>query len=238
MNALYMDDSYLKEFEARVESVTEGGEDKLFVVLDKTAFYPNSGGQPHDTGKFIKDGAEYPVVYVGKFSGKISHEVSKEGLKEGDVIKGVIDWERRYTFMRMHTAAHLISEVFHKDSGALITGNQLNLDKSRIDFSIENFDREKMSEYFAKANEIAGKDLKVKMYFLPRGEAMKIENITKLANALPPNIKELRIVEIGDFDIQADGGTHVKSTKEIGKIEFLKAENKGKNNRRVYFKIA
>jgi len=238
MDALYMDDSYTKEFEAKVGSVNKGGENKFFVVLDRTAFYPDSGGQPHDTGKFVKDGVEYPVVYVGKFSGKISHEVSKEGLKEGDVVKGVVDWERRYLLMRMHTAAHLICEIFHKDSGALITGNQLGLDKSRIDFSLENFDREKMSGYFAKANEIVEKDLEVKTYFLPREEAMKIEGITKLANALPPNIKELRIVEIGDFDIQADGGTHVKSTKEIGKIEFLKAENKGKNNRRVYFKIA
>ncbi|UCC91809.1 MAG: alanyl-tRNA editing protein [Candidatus Aenigmatarchaeota archaeon] len=238
MDALYMDDSYTKEFEAKVESVTKGGENKFFVVLDKTAFYPNSGGQPHDTGKFVKEGVEYPVVYVGKFSGKISHEVSKEGLKEGDVVKGAIEWERRYALMRMHTAAHIISEVFHRDSGAFITGNQLDFEKSRIDFSLEDFDREKMTEYFAKANEIVGKDLNVKTYSLPREEAMKIENITKLANVLPPDVKELRIVEIEGFDIQADGGTHVKSTKEIGKIEFIKAENKGKNNRRVYFKVA
>lgn len=235
--ALYMEDSYLREFEAKVVSVTKGGDNKFFVVLDRTAFYPNSGGQPHDTGKMVKDGAEYPVVYVGKFSGEISHEVSKEGLKEGDTVKGIIDWERRYALMRMHTAAHIISEVFHKNSGALITGNQLGLDKSRIDFSLENFDREKISEYFQEANEIISKDLKIKTYFLPREEAMKIENITKLANVLPPKVKELRIVEIEGFDVQADGGTHVKSTKEIGKIEFLKAENKGKNNRRVYFRV-
>ncbi len=238
MNALYMDDSYIREFEAKVVSATKGGEDKFFVVLDKTAFYPDSGGQPHDTGKLVKDGVEYPVVYVGKFSGKISHEVSKEGLREGDVVKGVIDWNRRYMLMRMHTAAHIISEVFHRETGALITGNQLGLDHSRIDFSLEKFDREKMKEYFAKANEIISRDLEVRTYFLPREEAMKIENVTKLANALPPNVKELRIVEIGDFDIQADGGTHVKTTKEIGRIEFLKAENKGKNNRRVYFRLS
>jgi len=235
---LYMEDSYLREFEARVVSVTKGGENKFFVVLDRTAFYPNSGGQPHDTGKFLKDGVEYPVVYAGKFSGKISHEVSKEGLKEGDVVKGIIDWERRYVLMRMHTAAHVISEVFHKETGALITGNQLGLEHSRIDFSLEKFDREKISELFEKANEIVKKDLKVRSYFLPREEAMKIENITKLANVLPPNVKELRIVEIEGFDIQADGGTHVRSTKEIGEVKFLKAENKGKNNRRVYYTLS
>ncbi len=238
MNALYMEDSYLKEFEARVVSVTKGGENKFFVVLDRTAFYPNSGGQPHDTGKFVKDGVEYPVVYVGKFSGQISHEVSKEGLREGDVVRGIIDWKRRYKLMRMHTAAHVISEVFHRETGALITGNQLGLDRSRIDFSLEKFDREKMGELFEKANEIVRKDLKVKTYFLPREEAMKIENITKLANVLPPEVKELRIVEIEGFDLQADGGTHVTSTKEIGEIKFLKAENKGKNNRRVYYTLS
>ncbi|MCD6590882.1 MAG: alanyl-tRNA editing protein [Candidatus Aenigmarchaeota archaeon] len=234
---LYMDDCYLKEFEAKVISVTKGGENKFFVVLDQTAFYPNSGGQPHDTGKLIKNGVEYPVVYVGKFSGQISHEVSKEGLKEGDVVKGVIDWERRFKLMRMHTAAHIISAIFHKETGALITGNQLGVDHSRIDFSLETFDRERMAELFNKANEIVEKDLPVKIYYLPREEAMKIPDVVKLAKALPPNANELRIVEIEGFDVQADGGTHVKLTKEIGKIVFTKAENKGKNNRRVYFTL-
>jgi len=237
MNALYMEDAYLKEFEARIGNVTKGGENKFFVTLDRTAFYPDSGGQPCDTGKFVKNGIEYPVVYVGKFSGKISHEVSKEGLKEGDVVKGIIDWERRYKLMRMHTAAHIICEIFHRHSGALITGNQLGTDKSRIDFSLENFDRDKMTEYFQKANEIIAKDLNIRAYFLPREEAMKMEGITKLANVLPPNVRELRIVEIEGFDMQADGGTHVKSLKEIGRINFVGAENKGKSNRRVYFTL-
>ena len=97
--ALYMDDSYLKEFEAAVESVKDG----KYIVLDKTAFYPIGGGQPHDTGTMICNGDEYPIVYVGKFSGMISHEVAKPGLKEGDKVTGRIDWNRRYRLMRMHT---------------------------------------------------------------------------------------------------------------------------------------
>jgi len=127
--------------------------------------------------------------------------------------------------------------LIHKETGALITGNQLNTDKSRIDFSLENFDREALQSYADKANEIINKDFPIKIYTMPREEAFKIPSITKLANVLPPAVKELRIVEIGGFDTQADGGTHVKSTKEVGELEIVNAENKGKHNRRVYYKL-
>ena len=123
-NALYMNDSYIKEFEANVESI----KDNKFVVLDRTAFYPTGGGQPHDTGFLVCNGEEYPVVYTGKFSGQISHEVSKIGLKAGEKVTGRIDWDRRYRLMRMHTAAHIIDAVLYKEAGALCTGNQLNID--------------------------------------------------------------------------------------------------------------
>ena len=232
-SALYMNDSYLKEFEAVVESV----KDDKFVILDRTAFYPQGGGQPFDTGTISCNSEEYPVVFVGKFAGQISHEVSKPGLKEGDKIVGKINWERRYIFMRMHTAAHLVSSIFHNKLGALITGNQIDIDKTRIDFSMENFDKEKIIEYLGLANDLIKQDIPVKVSSLPREEAMKIPGVVKLAGALPPNIEILRIVEIPGVDLQADGGTHVKSLKEIGKIEFVKAENKGKDNRRVYYSV-
>jgi len=229
---IYMNDCYAKEFDATVTKA-----DGKFIVLDKTAFYPQGGGQPTDTGKLVKNGEEYTVVFAKKKGPDVSHEVDKEGLQAGDNIHGVLDWEKRYRLMRMHTAAHILCEIFHKETGALITGNQLNVDKSRIDFNLENFDRDKMSEYIAKANEIVQKDLPIKIYTLPREEALKIPSVTKLANVLPPAVKELRIVEIEGFDKQADGGTHVKSTKEVGEIEILGAENKGKNNRRVYYTL-
>jgi len=229
---IYMTDCFAKEFDAIVTKV-----DGKFVVLDKTAFYPQGGGQPTDTGKLIKDDQEYQVVFAKKKGPDVSHEVDKEGLQEGDTVHGVLDWDKRYVLMRMHTAAHILCEIFHKETGALITGNQLNTEKSRIDFNLENFDREKISEYVAKANEIVQKDLPIKIYTLPREEALKIPSVTKLANVLPPAVQELRIVEIEGFDTQADGGTHVKSTKEVGEIEVVGAENKGKNNRRVYFKL-
>ncbi len=232
MNSLYMQDSYLKEFEAEVVSA-----DEKYIVLDQTAFYPNSGGQPHDTGVLISNGQAYNVVYVKKSGGQISHEVDREGLKPGDRLKGSIDWERRYKLMRYHTAAHILSEMVHRKTGALITGNQLDIDKARIDFSLETFDKELIINCLEEANKIIDKGLPVKTYFMGREEAMKIENISKLAKGLLESLKEIRIVEIGGYDIQADGGTHVRNTSEVGRLEFLEAINKGKNNRRVYFRI-
>ncbi|MFH1770241.1 MAG: alanyl-tRNA editing protein AlaXM [archaeon] len=231
--ALYLDDSYLKEFDAEVVSVKDG----KFIVLDQTAFYPNSGGQPHDEGVMKKGDEEFKVVFAGKFGGEISHEVDHEGLKEGDKVHCVIDWDRRYQLMKMHTSAHIVSTLVHNETGALITGNQLNLEKTRIDFSLEDFDREKMLEYLQQTNEVIRRNLEVKSYYLPREEAMKIPSVIKLANALPPQIDTLRIVEIGNFDTQADGGTHVKNTSEIGELEILKIDNKGKNNRRLYYQL-
>lgn len=231
--ALYMNDSYLREFEATVESV----KDDKFIVLDKTSFYPSGGGQPHDTGVIICNGEEYPVVYTGKFSGKISHEVSKPGLKTGDKVIGRINWDRRHKFMRMHTAAHLLISIFNKESNVLITGNQIDEGKTRIDFNMENFDRERIMGYIETANDLIKQNVHVKTYYLPRDEAMKIPGIVKLAGALPPDVQTLRIVEIPGVDIQADGGTHVKSLSEIGTIAFVSAENKGKDRKRVYYAV-
>ena len=233
--ALYLTDSYLKEFESVVKSVKDG----KYITLEKSAFYPNSGGQPYDTGILIRksDNKEFHVIFVGKFNGEISHEVEPEGLDEGDEIIGKINWERRYMLMKAHTSAHIVSEMIHKETSAMITGNQLGTEKIRIDFSTENFDQELLKKCIEDSNKEIEKDLKIKTYFLQRAEAEKIPNLTKLAKGLPEELQEIRILEIEDFDIQADGGTHVNSTKEVGKLEFIKAENKGKNFRRLYYKI-
>ncbi len=236
METLYLLDCYLKEFEATVDSV----KDDKYVVLDKTAFYPNAGGQPYDTGKFIRlsDGEEFPVVFVTKFDDVISHEISKPGLKPGDKVKGVIDWERRYRHMRMHTAAHVISIIIEKDANALITGNQLGLDKSRIDFDLENFDREKFAEYMDKANELIQKGAKVNLYLIPREEALqKFERLTNLAKGFSDKIKNVRLVEIEGVTIEACGGTHLANISEIKGVKLVKLENKGKSNRRLYYEL-
>jgi misacylated tRNA(Ala) deacylase len=232
---LFLYDSYLKEFDAKVKSVKEG----KFVVLDQTVFYPVSGGQANDIGVLrTGDGREVKVVFVGKFEGVISHQVEPENvLREGDVVHGVIDWDRRYKLMRMHTATHLFSAIMYNDSKVITTGNELQPDKSRMDFNFETMDSEMIQKYIQRANDEIKKNIVVKTYFLPREKALKIEGIVKLAVAYPPDVSEWRIVEIEGIDIEADGGTHVKNLSEIGEIVFLKTENKGKGRKRVYYTV-
>ena len=234
MEELYLTDCYLNEFDATVESVKDG----KFVVLDRTAFYPKSGGQPQDGGMLVKDdGTEFPVVFVGKFDGNISHEVSVEGLRSGDKVKGIIDWDRRYLFMQYHTACHILSAIIHDETGAKISGNQLGEQKTRVDFNLEDFDRELIKSYEAKVNEIIDRKIPVRIDIMPRDEAFKIPSLVKLKDAFPPEIEDIRVISIPDVDTQACGGTHISNTGDIPHIEIIKAENKGKNNRRVYFKF-
>jgi len=231
MDALYLNDCYLKEFEATVKSV----KDDKFVVLDQTAFYPNAGGQPYDTGKFVCDEKEYPVVFVGKFGGVISHETSEPGLKKGDKVKGVIDWDRRYVFMRMHTAAHVLSRVIHDEAGAHTSGNQLGLEESRIDFTLENLDRDAIQGWIDKANQLIAKQIPVVIKEITREEAQKV--LEGPSKHLMADMDILRLIFIEGVDKQTCGGTHLKNISEIGKIEFIKVKNKGKNNRRIYYKV-
>ena len=229
--ALYLNDMYLQEFEAEVISVT----DEKFIVLSQTAFYPKSGGVSYDQGVLIRGNEEFKIVFVGKFSGKISHEVEKEGLKVGDRVTGKLDWNRRYTLMRYHTAAHVLSGAFFKYLKAKITGNEISIDQGRIDFNLEDFNRTLIEEQVEKSNEIINTDHLVEVYSLSRTEVEQNPNLTKLAMGLPKKIQTIRIVDIKGFDRQPDGGCHVKSLKEIGKISIKKLVNKGRSNRRLYF---
>jgi misacylated tRNA(Ala) deacylase len=231
--ALFLTDSYLKETLSNVVSV----KDRKYVVLDQTIFYPKGGGQPHDIGKIIKDNDVYNVVFVGKFSGEISHEVDHAGLQKGDKVLCILDWPRRYKLMRSHTSAHVFASLLHKETGALITGNQIEEKHVRVDFNIEKFDKNLLEKYLLKANKLFNADISVSWYELPREKALSIPDVVKMAVAFPPNLLALRIVEIAGVDKQADGGTHVKNLKEIGKIELIKTVNKGRNNRRIYFKL-
>lgn len=231
--ALYLKDSYLRECDAAIVSIKDG----KYVVLDRTIFYARGGGQPHDTGQIVKDKETYDVVYVGKFSGEISHEVDRSGLNTGDKVRLALNWERRYKLMRSHTAAHLFAALLCEGTGALVTGNQLEEDKIRFDFSLEEYDPDIITVYVEKANNLLKRGIPVKSFELPTEEALKIPGVIKMAEALPPNIPNLRIVEIVGVDKQADGGTHVKNLKEVGQIRLLKTQNKGKNNRRVYFAL-
>ncbi|RJQ16906.1 alanyl-tRNA editing protein [Candidatus Woesearchaeota archaeon] len=231
MQALYLEKPYEKEFTSNVKSANG-----KFIVLEQTLFYPNSGGQPFDTGTLTdEEGNTYQVVFVGKFNGEISHEVDKEGLQAGQTVKGSIAWERRYILMRYHTASHVLSSLIHKETGAEITGNQLDTEKSRVDFSLESFDRDIMMGFEEKTNEILRKDIPVISKFLPREEAFQIPSLVKLRKAFDASIQTIRVLDIQGVDIQACGGTHVKNLKEIGQIKIIQLENKGKDRRRLYF---
>ena len=234
--ALYMNDSYLKEFNARVKSVSNG----RYIVVDKTAFFPKGGGVEWDTGimKRKSDNKEFKVIYTGKFKGEISHEVTNEGLKEGDEVHCKVDWDRRYLLMRYHTATHVFTGVLFKDYNLKVTGNQLTTEKGRVDLNMEEMNVDLFKEAIEKSNTIIQKDLPVEIYYKSKEEAERDPVLFKLAIGFPHDIKTIRVVDIKGFDKQADGGCHVKSLKEIGKLVFKEAVNKGKLNRRVYFTLA
>jgi len=224
-----LEDSYLWAFDATVEYVFDEK-----VILDKTAFYPQSGGQPADAGFLFRGDEQFQVVGVEPGERGIKHILDRTGLMPGDKVSGRIDSERRHRFMRSHTACHILSAVIFQETGAKITGNQIELSRSRVDFSLESFDKAKMGEYVEKANGIVGERHPVTTKIIPRAEALALPDLVRLAMDVPDR-EMIRIVEIEGVDRQACGGTHVKNTGEIGKIKMIKAENKGKANRRVYF---
>ncbi len=227
--ALYLDDSYLRTFDAVVVDVDESG-----VYLDRTAFYPRSGGQPSDTGILRRGDIEFRVDGVELSDKGICHRA--RGLAPGEEVTGVIDWDRRYKLMRSHTACHILSAVIFKETGAKITGNQIDLDRSRVDFSLDAFDRSMIDAYVKKANLLIKEMRPVMVKIISRDEAMRMPDLIRLAMNVPER-EYLRVVEIEGIDAQACGGTHVKNTGEIGEIRVVKAENKGKSNRRVYFEV-
>jgi misacylated tRNA(Ala) deacylase len=232
---LYLYDSYQKEFEAEIQNAN-GNQ----VILDRTAFHPLTGGVAHDTGYITRGNTTHRVlrVEINRETKEITHVLEEaSGLSSGNTVKGMIDWERRYRLMRLHTTAHLIAAIMYSDYNALITGGQVDCEQAKLDFNLPKTDREIFEDTVAKANNEVGKGTALKIYFLDRTEALKVPGIVKLAERMPPQVKELRIVEIPGIDVQADGGPHVNNTREIGEIILLKIENKGRTQRRVYFTV-
>jgi len=226
---LYWEQPYAQEFKASVLHI-EGQE----AELDQTLFYPTGGGVACDTGTINRA----KVIGTSKDGDMILHTLeSAPTFAVGDLIDGRIDWERRYRLMRMHTAGHLLSAIFYSKANCRITGNQIDVDKSRMDFNLDVFDRSLIEGFVAEANRLVSNDAAVKTYFLNREEALKQPDLVKLAEASPPSEAQLRIVEIEGIDRQADGGQHVSRLKEIRQIRLLKLENKGKNNRRLYYEL-
>ncbi len=238
---LYQTDSYLRQFEARVIAVDPAGSR---VALDRTAFYPGGGGQPSDTGSLAFDGATALVTQVKKEGapsgdGDVVWHTLAGGLPmEGAAVAGTIDWDRRYALMRTHSALHVLCGVVWRDYGAQVTGGNMDPLQGRMDFEFANLRGELVAEIEAKCNAevMAARDVRVRI--LPRAEAFEIPDLirTKI-NLLPPGIAEVRTVEIVGLDLQADGGTHVANTREIGHIRVTDYKSKGAINKRIYITI-
>lgn len=230
---LWYTDCYVNDWQAEVTHVSADGTE---IELDRTAFYPESGGQPADEGRIVSNDTVFSVLSSRKEGHKVLHKIDKPGLSVGDIVSCSLDWSRRYTLMRYHTACHILSRVIFNETDAMVTGKQIYIDRARIDFSLKDFDKENINSYEEKANEAIQKGFDVKWLVMPREEANKIENLVRLQHRpLPETMAEVRVVDITGFDTQACGGTHVRNTNEIGKMKITKAENKGKENRRVEF---
>ena len=234
---LYQTDSYLKEFDATVTGVDP---EARTVVLDQSAFYPGGGGQPSDIGQLTVGNAAYPVTKVKKQGTDVLHFLGGDlPLPEvGAQVHGQIDWDHRYKLMRIHTAMHILCGVVWRDYSASVTGGNMEPLKGRMDFEFERLQGELVGEIEAAVNKEAGAGYEVRIKILPREEAFQIPDLirTKI-NLLPEGIKEVRTVEIVGLDLQADGGTHVRNTSEIGEIKVVDYKSKGAINNRIYIEV-
>jgi misacylated tRNA(Ala) deacylase len=229
--------AYIKSFIAKV--IHLDFDDKI-IWLDRTAFYPTGGGQPHDQGILKTENAAIKVIRVKKSGLVVEHYVDDipDSLSIGDTIEGVIDWDLRYKYLRTHTAMHVLCGVIYNEFGSTVTGGQIKKLEGRMDFDIESFSKEKIKFIENKCNEAIEQDYPIKIAFLPRKEADKDPDLIRTkVNLIPPEIKVIRTVDIVGLDKQADGGTHVRSTKEIGRMIITKVDNRGKGRKRLYFSI-
>jgi misacylated tRNA(Ala) deacylase len=232
---LFQTDSYLKEFEAQV--VTVNAEEGA-VALDRTAFYPGGGGQPNDLGWLVVEDRSLPVTRVKPQGDQVWHWLDGEIPGPGAMITGRIDWKRRYRLMRTHTALHVLCGVVWRDYRALVTGGNMQPLKGRMDFEFETLRGEMVREIEDKVNAEVQKGHEVRIRILPRTEAFQIPDLirTKI-NLLPESITQVRTVEIVSLDLQADGGTHVANTREVGYVRVVDYKSKGRINKRIHIEL-
>jgi len=226
---LYHTDSFVRTFDAEVVDTVPGG-----VILDRTAFYPGGGGQPHDVGWLTVGGDRSDVAKVQRQKGRIVHTIDEPLPGIGTTVRGELDWERRYALMRTHTAMHILCGVVWRDYGASVTGGKMKPLQGRMDFEFERMEKELVAEIEEKINAEVDQARPISTRTLPREEAFQIPDLirTKI-NLLPDHIKEVRVVEIEGLDLQADGGTHVANTSEVGPLRIVDYKSKGRINKRL-----
>ena len=234
-------DAYRRSVEARVASVEPG--DATLLILDRTVFYPGGGGQPSDRGLVLRasDGRSWAVRAARKAGSEIAHELepdSGDPPAVGDIVRVDLEWARRFALMRTHTALHALCGVVWRDHGALVTGGNMEPGSGRMDFEFERMSGDLVDSIEAAVNTelVAAREVRVAM--LPRDEAFAIPDLirTKI-NLLPAGIEQIRTVEIVGLDLQADGGTHVANTREVGGIRVLGYESKGRINKRIRIEL-
>lgn len=234
---IYLTDSYQQTFEATITGVDPQNNG---LILDATAFYPGGGGQPADTGSLTFAGQTYAVKRAQKIQGEIVHLLAEAVPLPpiGTPVQGKIDWDLRYQLMRTHTAMHILCGVIFRDYGASVTGGNMEPLKGRMDFEFETMQRELVDEINLHINQEVANARHVHTRILPREEAFQIPDLirTKI-NLLPAGISEVRVVEIEGLDLQADGGTHVRNTSEVGNIRVVDYMSKGKINKRIYVEL-
>jgi misacylated tRNA(Ala) deacylase len=232
---LFQTDSYRREFTATVVAVhPEDGA----VALDRTAFYPGGGGQPNDLGLMHIQDQTHTVTRVKQQSGQVWHWLDGALPAIGTAVTGQLDWERRYRLMRTHTALHILCGVVWRDYGALVTGGNMEPLQGRMDFEFATLRRELVQEIEAKVNAEVAQGREVRVRILPRDEAFQIPDLirTKI-NLLPAGIMHVRTVEIVGLDLQADGGTHVANTREVGHVRIVDYKSKGQINKRLHIAL-
>jgi len=228
---LYQRDAYLREFAATVAAVDAA---RSAVALDRSAFYPTGGGQPSDLGVLLVDGRTLEVTGVRRAEGQVWHAVAGDLPAVGEAVEGRLDWDRRYRLMRTHTALHVLCGVVWRDYGAQVTGGNMEPLQGRMDFEFASLHQDLVQEIEARVNAEVAAARDVRVAILPREEAFQIPDLirTKI-NLLPAGITEVRTVEIVGLDLQADGGTHVANTREVGAVRVVGYESKGKINKRI-----
>ncbi len=232
---LYLRDAYLRRFDASVTAVDDelGG-----VALDRTAFYPTGGGQPHDEGVLHVEGATVAVTDVVKRGTEAWHVVEGPLPSVGAAVVGELDWERRHALMRTHTALHVLCGVIWNEWGTAVTGGNMAPLSARMDFEFDP-----LPEGFGpRVEELVNAELRaarpIEVSFLPRSTAVADEDLIRTkVNLIPESVTEIRVVDIVGLDKQADGGTHVASTDEVGRLQVVKTESKGKGNKRLRVEI-
>lgn len=234
-------DAYLRSVEARVVAVEEG--DHPLLSLDRTTFYPGGGGQPPDRGLILRrsDGRSWNVLGARKVGGEIVHELEADDIEPpvaGDVVQVDLDWARRLALMRTHTALHALCGVVWRDYRALVTGGNMEPGSGRMDFEFERMSGDLVDAIEAAVNVELAAARDVRVAVLPRAEAFAIPDLIRTrVNLLPEGIEQIRTVEIVGLDLQADGGTHVSNTREVGGIRVLGYESKGRLNKRIRIEL-